>query len=195
MNATVAPALTTEILLIRHAPAFTHGMLAGRRDVAADCSDLAALARLRAAVGGFDHLWISPALRCRQTAHALWPDQAGQFDERLWEQDFGAWEGVAFSNLPDLGPQSAAELAVHCPPFGESFADLCERVFPALTDAADLGGSVVIVAHAGPIRAGLAQALGSVPAGLAFQIGPMSLTRIISSGGHWSIAGVNRVFA
>lgn len=188
-------ALTTEILLIRHAPAVTHGMLAGRRDVAADCSDLAALADLRAAVGRFDHLWISPALRCRQTAHALWPDRPAKLDERLWEQNFGAWEGVAFNSLPDLGPQSGAELAAHRPPFGESFADLCERVFPALNDAADLGGSVVIVAHAGPIRAGLAQALGSVPAGLAFQIGPMSLTRIFASGDQRSIAGVNRVFA
>ena len=189
------PPLTTEILLIRHAPALTEGRMAGRRDVAADCRDLAALADLRAAVGAFDHLWISPALRCRQTALALWPDQVGQFDARLWEQDFGEWEGVAFADLPDLGPLSAVDLATHCPPGGESFAVLCERVFAVLTDAANLGGRVVIVAHAGPIRSGLALALGSVPTGLAFQIAPMSLTRIIASGGHWSIAGVNTVFA
>ncbi len=187
---------TTELLLIRHAPALTEGRMAGRRDVAADCSDLAALAALRAAVGAFDHLLISPALRCRQTAAALWPDRLGRSDPQLWEQDFGAWEGVAYADLPDIGALSGADLAVHCPPGGESFAALCDRVWPALNAAAALGGRVVIVAHAGPIRAALARAVGSVAAGLAFQIAPLSLTRICGMPqGPWSVAGVNRVFA
>lgn len=185
----------TELLLIRHAPALTEGRMAGRRDVAADCSDVAAFSAMRAAVGAFDHLRVSPALRCRQTANALWPDREGTVDARLWEQDFGAWEGVAFVDLPDLGPLSAADLAAHCPPGGESFAALCDRLRPAFGDAVALPGRVVIVAHAGPIRAGLAQATGSVAAGLAFQVAPLSLTRIMVSGGHWSVVSVNGTFA
>jgi alpha-ribazole phosphatase len=186
---------TTELLLIRHAPAVTGGRMAGRRDVAADCSDLKAIADLHASVGRFDHLLISPALRCRQTATALWPDRTGQSDPQLWEQDFGTWEGVAYADLPDLGPLTSAELAAHCPPGGESFTALYDRVCPALNSAVALGGRVVIVAHAGPIRVALAQALGSVATGLAFQIGPLSLTRLYGvPQGPWSIASVNRVF-
>lgn len=185
---------TTELLLIRHAPALTGGRMAGRRDVAADCSDLAALVALRAAVGRVDHLVISPALRCRQTAAALWPDREPVTDPRLWEQDFGAWEGLPFADLPDLGPLSLSDLAAHCPPGGESFAMLCERVRPGLRDAAALGGRVVVVAHDGTIRAALSQASGSGPVGLAFQIAPLSLTRIIGAAeGPWSVASVNAV--
>lgn len=184
----------TEIMLIRHAPALTEGRMAGRRDVAADCSDALAFAALRGAVGVADHWRISPARRCVQTAAVLWPDLAVPEDARLWEQDFGAWEGVAFAELPDLGRLSAADLAAHCPPGGESFLDLSARVVPALTALAALGGRVVIVAHAGVIRAALGLALGAPELGLAFQIAPLSLTTIIAlPGGAFSIAGVNRM--
>jgi alpha-ribazole phosphatase len=185
---------TTELLLIRHAPALTGGRMAGRRDVAADCSDSAGIAGLRAAVGRVDHLVISPALRCRQTAAAVWPDLAPVTDARLWEQDFGAWEGLPFSDLPDLGPLSLSDLAAHCPPQGESFAMLCDRVYPGLRAAAALGGRVAVVAHAGTVRAALAQACGFGPSGLAFQVAPLSLTRIIGVvDGPWSVASVNVV--
>lgn len=190
-NATLAQ---TEIMLIRHAPALTEGRMAGRRDVAADCSDALAFAALRGAMGVPDHCWISPALRCVQTAAVLWPELAPPQDARLWEQDFGAWEGVAFTDLPDLGVLSAVELAAHRPPEGESFLDLYDRVTPALGDAAALGGRVVIIAHAGVIRAALGLALGAPARGLAFQIAPLSLTTIVAlPGGAFSIAGVNRM--
>ena len=184
----------TEIMLIRHAPALTEGRMAGRRDVAADCSDALAFAALRGAVGAVDHWRISPALRCAQTAAALWPDLAPEQDARLWEQDFGAWEGVPFTDLPDLGGLSGAVLAAHRPPQGESFLDLYERVTPALLEAGSLGGRVVIVAHAGVIRAALGLALGVHELGLAFQIAPLSLTTLVAlPGGVFSVAGVNRM--
>ena len=184
----------TEIMLIRHAPALSEGRMAGRRDVAADCSDALAFAALRGAVGAVDHWRVSPALRCVQTAAALWPDLAPEQDARLWEQDFGAWEGVAFADLPDLGALSTAELAAHRPPGGESFADLCQRVAPALTMLSQLGGRVAVVAHAGVIRAALGLALGRAEHGLAFQVAPLSLTRLTASpGGLWSIGCVNTV--
>ena len=187
----------TRLSLIRHAPALTEGRLAGRRDVAADCPDLAAIAALRAGLGAFDHLVVSPALRCVQTAQALWPAFAPNLvDPALWEQDFGDWEGLPFADLPDLGPLSTADLATHRPPNGESFADVCARAAPALIRAADLGGHVVIVAHAGTARAALALAMGSVPAALTFQVAPLSVTTLCRTApdGAWSVATVNRVF-
>ncbi|MDZ4311117.1 MAG: histidine phosphatase family protein [Cypionkella sp.] len=190
-----APTLDqTEILLIRHAPALTEGRMAGRRDVAADCSDAFAFAALRGAVGASDHCRISPARRCVQTAAALWPDVAPTPDARLWEQDFGAWEGVPFADLPDLGLLSTAELAAHRPPQGESFLDVYARVMPVLQEVRALGGRVAIVAHAGVIRAALGLALGAAESGLAFQVAPLSLTTIVAlPGGAFSIAGVNRM--
>lgn len=190
----MTPPATTELILIRHAPALTEGRMAGRRDVSADCSDVGAIAALRLALAGVRHHRISPALRCQQTAAALWPDRMPPQDARLWEQDFGAWEGLPFAALPDLGALSLADLAAHRPPGGESFADLYARVAPALRDAASLGGRVAIVAHAGVVRAALGLALGRVELGLSFQVAPLSMTQIVAlPGGQWSVAGVNRL--
>jgi alpha-ribazole phosphatase len=180
-----------ELLLIRHAPALHGGALAGRRDVPADLGDGAGLAALRRALGPVDRVIASPALRCRQTATALWSGQEAALDARLWEQDFGAWEGMRFADLPDLGPLSGADLAAHRPPGGESFADLCARVEPALRAIAALPGRSAILAHAGTVRAGLAMALGMVGPALGFAIDPLSVTRLTVAGDGWAIGCVN----
>jgi len=178
----------TDLLILRHAPAMAEGRLAGRRDVPADLGDPARLAALAAAIGPVAQVIASPAQRCVQTARALWPDAAIATDPRLWEQDFGAWEGTV---PPDLGPLPRADLAAHTPPGGESFAAMCARVTPALLDHAAQPGRTVIVAHAGTVRAGLALALGDTAAAMAFVIDPLSRTRLIPAGGDWAIAGVN----
>jgi alpha-ribazole phosphatase len=183
---------TTEICLIRHAPTAEPGRLAGRRDVGAVLPGAAALAALRAGVGAIDALVTSPARRCRETAAALWPDTAPEPDPRLWEQDFGAWEGLAHHDLPDLGPMPPSALARHRPPGGESFADLCARITPALPDLAGRGGRIAVVAHAGTVRAALAHALGTIEGALAFEVGTLSLTRLRAlPGGLWSVVEVN----
>lgn len=174
----------TEFWLIRHAPAQTDGRLAGRRDVPLVPLDLEPCAER------VDRVIVSPAQRCRDTAALLFPDQSPLAEDRLWEQDFGAWENTDPSTLPDLGALTPAALADHRPRDGESFRDLCDRTWPALSEAA-AGGRVAVVAHAGTVRAALSLALGSVPAGLAFQIAPLSLTRIAASPGGWSIEQVN----
>lgn len=181
----------TELILIRHAPARTEGRLCGRTDVAADLADVAALRALSAAVGPVGSLLSSPALRCRQTAGALWPGVPITVLAALWEQDFGAWEGVATRDLPDLGPLSREALAHHRPPRGESFGDVVARTGAAL--AAFGPGRSVAVAHAGTIRAALALALADPADALGFDIAPLSATRLLRHGKDWSIGFVNRV--
>ncbi len=186
------PVDETRLILIRHAPALHEGRLAGRRDVAANLSDAAQFDALRAMLAreGVTRRVSSPARRCVQTAGVLWPGQDASQDARLWEQDFGAWEGMAFADLPDLGNLSRADLAAHCPPGGESFTDLCARVTPALQEIASAPGVVAVVAHAGVIRA----ALGVGPAALGFEIAPLSVTMLRVFPRHdWSVACVNRM--
>lgn len=192
-SAAVPPAVpdrAATLLMIRHARADEQGRLAGRRDVPA-LVDPGAAAALAALVGPVDHVAVSPAMRCRLTAAALWPGRETEQDERLWEQDFGAWEGAAYDHLPDLGPMTQAELAVTAPPGGESFAQVCARITPAIEALALRGGRIAVVAHAGTVRAALARALGSVPPALAFRVAPLSLTRIEAGPGGWAVDAVN----
>ena len=166
---------SAELILIRHAPADHGGRLCGRTDVPALLPAADRLAGLRARLGQVAHVVTSPALRCRQTAGALWPGRDAARDPRLWEQDFGTHEGLPFAALPDLGPLPRDALAAHRPPGGESSADMVDRVRPALDDLAQMArrdGAVAIVAHAGTVRAGLACAMDSVPPALAFEVAP-----------------------
>ncbi len=172
------------LLLVRHAPSHGAAHLAGRRDIAAQLPPPPSPAR---------HI-SSPALRCRQTAEALLPGAGFTQDARLWEQDFGAWEGLETASLPDLGPLSRAELACHRPPGGESFLDVCHRATPALQGiAAD--GPALVITHAGVIRAALGLALGDLAQGLAFKLAPLSATRLTYMAGAWSIGFVNIALA
>lgn len=145
-------------------------------------------------MAGVSQRVVSPAVRCRQTAEALWSGVEVVQDARLWEQDFGTQEGMPFADIPDLGPLSAQDLADHRPPGGESFADMVARITPALSELAAQAreaGPVAVVAHAGTVRTGLAMALGAVPAALAFEVAPWSVTRLRVFEGGLSVVAVN----
>ncbi len=183
----------SELILIRHGPTDRPGYLCGRTDVGlAEVSRMPTGAALRAVT----RIWVSPAKRARATAEGLWPGLSLREDARLWEQDFGAWEGVAFSEVPDVGDLSGEALADMTPPEGESFRDVVTRVRPAFAEAAVVGGPLAIVAHAGVIRAALSIALNHVPTGLAFEIDHLSVTRLrCLPGGGFSIISVNGALA
>lgn len=183
---------TATLLLIRHAPLDDEGHLVGRRDLTLRVDPDAAEA-LRAMVGEVDHIAVSPAMRCRQTASALWPDRDAHQDAALWEQDFGAWEGAAYHHLPDLGEMTLETLALTAPPGGESFADACARIVPALEALVSLGGRIAVVAHAGTVRAALSRAKRSHAEALRHQIAPMSLTRIEVRRAKWSVVGIGEM--
>lgn len=187
-----------DLLLIRHAPADHGGRLCGRTDVAALLPPEGVLSAARDLLAGCACHVTSPALRCRQTAGALFPGGSAGEDARLWEQDFGEEDGRPFAELSDLGPLSHETLATRRPPGGESFADMAARARPALLSLAQearLGGPVAVVAHAGTVRAGLALALGVVAPALAFEVAPFSMTRLRCFAGGISIASVNEVLA
>ena len=90
----------------------------------------------------------SPARRCHALARALGPVQ---YDARLLEMHFGAWEGQLWDAIPrrQSDPWAANPWDV-APPGGERFKDLMARVEAALDTAPP---DAIIVTHAGVIRA------------------------------------------
>lgn len=173
------------LTILRHAPSLADGRMAGRRDVDADCSDKAALARQAARVAGAGMVIASPALRCQQTAAALGLTPT-RLEPALWEQDLGAWEGLAPEALPDLGPLPAEALARHRPEGGESFDDMAARVVPVLQA---LQGDTLVVAHAGTVRAALSMVVGA--AVLSFAVAPLSITVLRRFNAVWAVEVVN----
>lgn len=184
---------SAELILIRHAPVALPGRLFGRTDVDARI-DPTAIAALKARLGPVAQVISSPARRCRQTARALFDTHA--VDDRLWEQDFGAHDGMAYDALPDLGILDGAALAGYAAPGGESFADLCARTAPALRAHGARAAAerpVALVVHAGVVRAALALVTGHVPGALAFEVATLSVTRLrCGRDGPVAVIGVNQ---
>ncbi len=178
-----------ELVLVRHAPVEVSGHLFGRTDVPARLQPMDEIASLKEFLSSARTRVTSPALRCKQTAHAIWGDDGSRLEvEALWEQDFGDWEGLKSTDLPDLGPLSGEELAAHAPPAGESFNSVCDRAVPALLDlCARHPGPTVVVAHAGIVRACIASAIGSPAQALRFEVACLSLSRFVPFEGQISV--------
>lgn len=101
----------------------------------------------------FDYIVCSPSWRARQLAEAL-ARKTGkplEFDERLYELNFGRWEGEFWADIDRKESQPWSENPWElAPPGGESFSMLHSRIGAALLEAPPGG---CFVTHAGPIRA------------------------------------------
>jgi alpha-ribazole phosphatase len=196
---------------IRHAPAVGRaGEILGRLDPPADLKGSRERIQELARRLPSNAAWItSGSGRCLDTARALasargeTPQPIAEPD--LLEQDFGAWQGLTHAEAAARDPEAAARFwrnpASEAPPGGESFRSMLTRVAGVLETIADRhrGGDLVLIAHAGTIRAALAHALGlSAEAALRFSIDPLSLTRLdrfparsTAASAGWRVAAVN----
>lgn len=195
--------MNTRFWWLRHAPVpDPEGRITGNLDLPCDTSDEDCFRYLAQRLPRNPLLVESGLLRCGQTIGAL--ETAGLslppalVEPDLAEQDFGRWQGHSWNELaaakdPDLEPFWRD--AAHCaPPAGESFADVIRRVAPVVERLGreHPGRDILVVAHAGSIRAALALALGiPADAALRFAVEPLSLTRIDALPGAWRVAGVN----
>ncbi len=147
-------------------PGFCYGRLDLALRAEAD-EDLAAVLARLASVRP-DSIRTSPSLRCRVLASAIAGARGGVVveDARLLELDFGAWEGMAWADVPRAALDSwAADLTGFAPPGGESGASLvarCRAAYAALPAA----GCHVVVSHGGPLRV-----LAALAAGVAVDLG------------------------
>jgi alpha-ribazole phosphatase len=111
----------------------------------------------------------SPLSRCLQLAEKF-SDNVST-DARLLELNFGDWEGQRFDDIETGLLKHWTDNFVHtAPPNGESFEDLCRRAGSFWQDLlATQAEQVVVVTHAGTIRALLARIL-TLPLANAFQL-------------------------
>jgi alpha-ribazole phosphatase len=183
------------LILIRHAPVADAGRWTGQSDPPCVLPPPEALGPWWDALQHVEEVVASPARRARQTAAALFPDLAATRDARLWEQDFGDWDGQPHAGHAMPEGLDATGLAGFAPPGGESFANVCDRVGAALPEIGRPDAVTAVVAHAGVVRAALAHALDAAPAaGIAFDVAPLSLTGLTAfAGGGWRVDYVNRL--
>lgn len=193
----------TRFWLVRHAPVpCPHGRINGQLDVACDTSDEDDFSQLVRRLPQGATLVESGLMRCRQTTGAL--ETAGLVlpppivEPDLLEQDFGLWQGRSWMELDASKEEGLADFwadpAHAIPPGGESFADVCGRVAMALGRLAHVhaGRDVLVVAHAGTVRAAVACALGLPPEqALRLSVQPLSLTRVDHMPEGWRVECVN----
>ena len=170
---------------VRHGP--THQKnFCGWRDVPADLSDTAAIARLAAYLPR-DAVVISSDLdRAVRTADAIAGDRTRlPHDPRLREFNFGDWDGQHFSQIaeahPDLSRAYWERPGDVAPPNGESWNTAAARINAGADALAEAhgGGDIIVVAHFGAILTQVQRALGiTAYQALAHKIDPLSVTRI-----------------
>ena len=162
-----------QLYLIRHTrPAVPAGVCYGQADVdvAETFFDELQVVRGKLAAIHPAASFSSPLSRCARLAASLGLAE-NQHDHRLTELSFGEWEMRAWDDIPREQLDRWGESYVHlAPPGGETFGELHARVVAFLQERLQLyrGKDVVVVTHAGVIRALLAEALG-VPLTEAFR--------------------------
>lgn len=195
----------TRLFLVRHGEPeeWARRVCCGRLDPELSALGLEQARRAAStlAAGGIDALYSSPSRRALETARVIGRAAGGdvRVDERLYEIDFGEFEGLTFEQAERRYPE-AFRAWVSSPgtvrfPGGESWDDLRARVLPAVEAICtrQKGERVAIVAHAGVVRVILADVLGA-SAGACFRIAVdhASITELERLGGAWMLRGTNR---
>ena len=190
----------TRFFWLRHGPTHQRAFT-GWRDVPADLSDTAHIARVAARLPP-DALVVSSDLtRARTTADALAGPRPRLPDmPALREFDFGAWDGLLWDQVaardPDLSRAYWETPGDIAPPGGESWNAASARIETAVQHlaAAYPGRAVIVVAHFGPILTQVARALDQPPAtALAQRIDPLSLTEIAFTAQGRQLLRVNQL--
>jgi alpha-ribazole phosphatase len=143
------------VVLVRHpAPAIGQGVCYGRLDVGVDPAAGEQVGRIASDPGlrGARLVWTSPAVRCRGVAEAIAVAMGVplRVDGRLWELDFGEWEGRPWAAIARADLDRWAESpSCFAPPGGESGAALIARVRDFHAGICD---DCVVVSHGGPLN-------------------------------------------
>tara|TARA_R110002072_G_scaffold13968_11_gene58180 strand:+ start:514 stop:1095 length:582 start_codon:yes stop_codon:yes gene_type:complete len=184
---------------VRHGP--THEKtFVGWRDVHADLSDTAQIARLHAHLPKAALLISSDLIRASATADAIaHPDRRRlPHEPDLRELDFGVWDGMHFSDVaardPELSRAYWETPGDVSAPDGESWNQTAARV-SAVVDRMNRThrhAHIIAVAHFGVILTQVQHALGvTANQAMSHKIDNLSVTRLHHDAGHWTAARIN----
>jgi probable phosphomutase (TIGR03848 family) len=183
---------TTGAVLPGRAPGL-HLAGAGLAQAEAVAARLAALPRI-------DAVYASPLERTRETARPIGAarDLAVKVERGLLECDFGEWTGRP---LKELAKEPAWKTVQRYPsgfrfPGGESFTEMSARITGTLQRLVERheSGVVVAVSHADPIKAAVADALGThLDLFQRINVSPCSVTAVHYGPGGPAVLAVNSV--
>ena len=192
-------------MLVRHGQTPTTGsVLPGRAPglhlAEAGVAQAQAVAERVAGLPRVDAVYTSPLERTRETARAIARARGLKVavDRGLLECDFGDWTGRSLKELRRL-PEWATVQRYPSGfrfPGGESFPEMQLRISTALARLVErhLGGVVVAVSHADPIKAAVADALGThLDLFQRIVVSPCSATAISYGSEGPSVVTVNSV--
>jgi probable phosphoglycerate mutase len=184
----------TLVLLVRHGQTPTTGTNLPGRARGLHLSDkgqeqAAAVAeRVRPLTQRIGAVYASPLERTQETAAPIAKavKKRVRTNPGLLECDFGAWTGATLKDLAELPEWKTVQ---RYPsgfrfPRGESFAEMQARITGAIDTlvARHPGATVVAVSHADPIKAAVAQALGThLDLFQRIVISPCSITAVLYS--------------
>jgi alpha-ribazole phosphatase/probable phosphoglycerate mutase len=150
------------MILLRHAATGAAGRCYGELDLPLSDEGRAQAARVR--IEPVDTVYTSPRQRARETARIVKPDLEARVEPALREIDFGRFEGLTYDQAAALDPalyqqwmRAPTEVTF---PGGESWPLLRDRVRQFAARVRKLHDRLLVVAHGGPLRALLAEALG-----------------------------------
>ena len=197
------PSPPTLVLLVRHGQTPTTGNILPGRAPGLHLSDKgreqaeAVAARIEA-IPKVDAVYASPLERTRETAAPIAKKRhlRVKVEKGLVEADFGEWTG---QELKTLFKQPEWQTVQRYPsgfrfPSGESFAEMQTRITGTIDKlvARHKGGVIVAVSHADPIKAAVAQALGThLDLFQRIVISPCSVTAIAYGAGGPAVLTVN----
>jgi broad specificity phosphatase PhoE len=180
--------VAARLVLVRHAHPATGspGRLIGSTDLLLDEQGEAQARGLADRLARLEPecCFSSPLARCRQTAATIAGPLPVRLDPDLREIDFGRWENRTFADVAAAEPDLVARWAEYDPGFAfpggeslEGFQARVSRVAGRL--AGDPAGTVLVVSHAGTIRALVCHYLGLRPSQyVLFDVGYASITLI-----------------
>ena len=184
---------TTLVDFIRHGEPVGGNRIRGQSDDALSERGWQQMWRAVGEAAPWQHIISSPLSRCAAFARAL-ADQHGlplQIEPRFKEIGFGAWEGVGHAELalrePERYPRFRDEPLRFMPPDAEPVPDFIARVNAAWSELieAQAGRRVLVICHAGVIRAMLVTVLGAAPGSIfRAQVEYASLTRFAAVAGR-----------
>ena len=186
---------------VRHGPTHEKNFV-GWRDVPADLSDKARIARLSAHLPSDALMVSSDLIRASATADAL--SQKGRHrlpdDPRLREFNLGLWDGMVFDEVAARDPhlsraywEDPGDIAA---PEGESWNAAAARVCAAVDEitAAHPDAHIIAVAHIGVILTQVQRATNSTAkAALSHFIDNLSVTSLTCDANVWEARAINHI--